>query len=448
MTPSPILLIEDTTSLRTIYEGALRQSGYQVETAASGAEARQKMRVHDYQVVLLDIMLPDVDGIELLPEIAEAHPNARIVVITAHGSVHRAVEAMRSGAFDFLTKPIDNQTLLDIVMNARADARQAERLSTEPLGGLIGSSQAMRDIYKRVRNVAKSMACVFITGETGTGKQMCAQAIHALSPQSEGPFVPVNCAAMSTEALERELTGLSGPTNTPRAFERAKGGTLFLNEVSELAPHLQAGLLTLLQSPTESGTAASMRVRSARVICACSKDPTKEMREGRLRSDLYYRLGILPIHLPPLRERSQDVIEVAEALLARIAAGEGRQVPRLSQDVRALFLEHAWPGNLRQLESVLWNQVALNYSPVIRLSSLPDEFLDARDTVSPPPSISKEDAIDALVGKTLSDVERQLIEKTIEAEGGAVSLAAKRLGVSPSTLYRKLEAWGLPTPRR
>lgn len=442
MKSRPILIVEDGTSLGALYGTTLRRSGYDVIVASTLAAARLRLREAIHDVVLLDIHLPDGEGLGLIAEVIGHNPDAKAVVISAHSSVPCAVEAMRAGAFDFLIKPLDDQTLLNAVMNARAESGQAARRSTEPLGGLIGSSEMMRQVYKRVRTIAGSAATVFLTGEAGTGKQLCARAIHALSQRSDGPFVMLNCAAMTHDELEHEIVDRSDVSGLPpRALERADGGTLFLQEVCELSPRLQTALLHLLGCTGDAPEAGDTRHYNTRVICATSRDPLVEMKAGRLHRDLYYRLNVLPLHLPPLRDRGTDVIEIAEALLARLARSEKRPVPSLSPEVRALFIGHRWPGNVRQLKSLLWNQVVLNGGGTITLAALPAEILDGGDATGLP-AISLDCAVGRLVGLTLAEVERHLIEATIAAQGGAITAAARQLGVSPSTLYRKLDAWG------
>ncbi|MGH1330977.1 MAG: sigma-54-dependent transcriptional regulator [Paracoccaceae bacterium] len=455
MNSKPILLIEDTSSLRTVYSSILRQSGYAVETASNMATARAMIAETKHDIVLLDLMLPDGDGMELVGEITEAHARAKVIVITANGSIYRAVEAIRAGAFDFLLKPIEEQHLLNVVMNARSEANQTAALQSAPLGGFIGSSEAMQQVYTQVRAVAGSMATVFISGENGTGKEICAEAIHALSNRSDGPFIPLNCSAIPPGFLESEMFGhLKGAF--PGAIEdkqgaalQADGGTLFLDEICDMDLRLQAMLLRLLQTSCVTPLGASRpQTINTRIICATSRNPLEEVRAGRLRADLYYRLHVLPIHLPPLRERGEDVIEIAEAMLARLASREGRPLPKLSKQVRELFLQHSWPGNIRQVRNVLWNVVVLSDAPVINRAALPSEFFNqmSRDGEGPH-GLSVEAAINALVGEPLGDVERQLIEATIGRLDGSVPLAARQLGVSPSTLYRKLEAWGRPASR-
>jgi len=449
MQKKPLLLVEDTASLRKLYSSVLERSGYEVLAVATLADARTAMAEAEPDVVLLDLMLPDGDGMALVSEAAGALPRCKVIVITANGSIHRAVEAMRAGAFDLLPKPVESQHLLNVVMNALSEARMDRAEPARPPLGFIGSSPAMHAVFKRVRKVAGSMAPVLVTGESGTGKQICAEAIHELSSRADGPFVTVNCASVSAEMLEPEIFGSDGAEPGLGAVLQAEGGTLFLDEFCDMDQRLQGLLLKLLQNsafvPPGSNVA---RMTNTRVICATSRDPLTEVRAGRLRADLYYRLHVLPIHLPPLRERGGDVIEIAEALLEKICAREGRDVPRLAEDVRALFRDHPWPGNVRQLNNVLWSVVVNAPGPVITRAALPDGFAEAAEGLAPGRPVTPDEAVDALAGLTLAEVERRLIERTIALHEGSVPAAARQLGVSPSTIYRKLESWGRPASRR
>lgn len=477
----PILLIEDTSSLQTLYGNILKGAGYDVTITGSLAGARAALAQEPAEIVLLDLALPDGDGMELLAEVLKSAPSTRFIVITANGSVDRVVEAMRAGAFDFLLKPIDEQSLLNTIMNARAEIRRSRSLEDSsktpsgPLGGFIGSSQAMEKVYAHIRSVAGSMASVFITGESGTGKEIAAEAIHALSNRSDGPFVPINCRAIPAGYLESEVFGHAegafpgARSAKPGAAALADGGTLFLDEVCEMDLGMQARFLRFLQTSTvhPMGNSEAKQI-NVRIICATSRDPHEEMRAGRLRADLYYRLHVVPLHLPELRNRGHDVIEIAEAVLQRLSRREGRAFTGLSDEVKELFLRHSWPGNVRQLTNVLWNVVVLGDGPVVTREALPADLLAQIAAAHPAEDIAEapgaaemapqpdgmisagtpQDAVALLVGTPLGEIERMVIEATIAAADGSVPQAARILDVSPSTLYRKLESWGRPARKR
>lgn len=452
----PLLLIEDTPSLQMVYESVLRSAGHEVvsaSTAQDGLTQFQKLRPN---VVLLDLMLPDRSGLELMRDLLELEPDTHVIVVTANGSINRAVEAMRLGAYEFLLKPFNDQRFLHAVETALADASplRADTRKRGPVDTFVGSSPVMTEVYDRIASVGRSMATVFITGESGTGKEICAHAVHSGSNRATGPFVPLNCGAIPADLLESEVFGhLKGSftgaiADKPGAAALADGGTLFLDEICEMDLNLQTKLLRFLQtSSIQPVGAPSARKVNVRIICATNRNPLEEVRKGRFREDLYYRLHVVPIHLPPLRDRDEDVIEIAEQTLARYAAEEGRNFTGLSDDVKALFRRFRWPGNVRQLLNVLRHAVVLNDGPVLTLDMLPLELHHEREVLEETPALAPAGeappivTLDGLVGKTLAEVEQLVIEATITQHGGSVPKAARVLDVSPSTLYRKRETW-------
>jgi len=485
--PDPVLLVEDTPSLSMVYRSALERAGLSVNPVFSAREARASFRAKPSKIVLLDLMLPDGNGLDILGEFHASHPDAKIVVITANGSINRAVEAMRGGAFDFLVKPFDDRRLLSAVENAvksmALDAAEARAgtpsLPEAPEGqGFIGSSPKMRQIYQMIRNIGRSTATVFITGESGTGKEIAAQAIHRQSTRRNGPFVPINCGAIPKDLLESEVFGhLKGSftgaiSDKIGAAAAANGGTLFLDEVCEMDLALQTKLLRFLQtSMIQPVGAVQPRKVDVRIVCATNRDPAAEVRAGRFREDLFYRLHVVPIVLPPLRERGEDVLEIAQHLLARFSREEGKQFRRLSQPVCKALLAYSWPGNVRQLENALRNAVVLNDGVEITLDMLPPViFQPAAPAASDRPlpdaspghaavpkngaradaeprgghdgeTLDMGDRLRSMVGTTLAEMEREFIEVTIRECDGSIPRAARVLDVSPSTLYRKREAW-------
>ena len=456
-----ILLVEDTISLQIVYRSILTSAGHTVAVAGTAAEALAQFRAMRPAVVLLDLVLPDRDGLELMQELLALGPETGVVAITANGSVNRAVQAMRAGAHDFLVKPVDENRLLDAVRNVLAARRlrapglpiaPPDNSSTTDMSGFIGSSASMRRIHGTIASVARSMATVFITGESGTGKELCALAVHANSARAEGPFIALNCGAIPQDLLESEVFGhMKGSftgaiSDKPGAAAAADGGTLFLDEICEMAPALQTKLLRFLQTSTVQPVGATRpRKVNVRIVCATNRDPLDAVRRGQFREDLYYRLYVVPIHMPPLRERGEDVIEIAEAALARFAEEEGRSFDGLSGEVRALLRRLPWPGNVRQLLNVIRNVVVLNPGGLVTPEMLPPGLTMAEPTAPPaafgPPPATAAPLLDGLVGLTLAEAERKLIEATLERHGGSVPKAARVLDVSPSTLYRKIEAW-------
>ncbi len=458
-----LLLIEDTASLQMVYRSVLASAGYKVSVAGSAADGLAQFRTLQPAVVLLDLILPDGDGLMLMQDMLSQRPETCVIAITANGSVNRAVEAMRAGAHDFLVKPFDENRFLGAVQNALAERvprkapsatalAVAERAVLQDGSSFIGSSETMQKIHGTIASVARSMATVFITGESGTGKELCALAVHANSARAAGPFIALNCGAIPQDLLESEVFGhMKGSftgaiSDKPGAAAAADGGTLFLDEICEMAPALQTKLLRFLQTSTVQPVGATRpRKVNVRIVCATNRDPLDAVRRGQFREDLYYRLFVVPVHMPPLRERGEDVIEIAEAALFRFAEEEGRSFHGLDPAVRSLLPRLPWPGNVRQLLNVIRNVVVLNAGGWVTLDMLPPGLdvplgRDPLETHAPPPGLEGP-SVDALLGLTLAEAERRVIEATLDRFGGSVPKAARVLDVSPSTLYRKIEAW-------
>ena len=474
-----ILLVEDTPSLALLYSQVLSRAGHKVATAMTLADARAHMVTGRPQVVLLDLQLPDGDGLDLLDELQHRRSGERVIVITANGSINRAVEAMRAGAFDFLVKPFDENRLLSAVQNAASTTAlvsdEAETADTVEAGleGFIGRSPAMQDIYRMVRSIGHSTATVFITGESGTGKDVCARAIHAVSARRNRPFVPLNCAAIPRDLLESEVFGhLKGAftgalSDKPGAAAVANGGTLFLDEICEMDLSLQTKLLRFLQTSTIQPVGAAKAISvDVRIVCATNRDPAEEVRQGRFREDLFYRLHVVPIHMPPLRGRGEDILDIARSSLAEFAAEEQKAFTGFDAETLRILASRPWPGNVRQLLNVIRNVVVLHDGTLVTRSMLPPEVALAPATEPPVPlpmagrqtrdqsflhlvdtPPEGERPIDSLVGNSLAVVERALIEATIERCGGSIPRAARMLELSPSTIYRKLEGWQVPVRR-
>lgn len=458
---SSILLIEDTASLQMLYRSVLNKAGHIVHSASSGAEARDLIVDAKPDLVLLDLVLPDEDGLELMRLFLADHPGLRVIVMTAHGSISRAVETMRAGAHEFLVKPFDEVRLLAAIANALGHeapkprpARPAPRPNPEPAkapsGDFIGSSVKMAEVHATIAAVATSMATVFITGESGTGKELCAVAVHGKSPRSKGPFIALNCGAIPQDLLESEVFGhMKGSftgaiSDKPGAAQAADGGTLFLDEVCEMPPALQTKLLRFLQTSTITPVGATRpRSVNVRIICATNRDPAEEVRRGHFREDLFYRLFVLPIHMPPLRERQDDVVEIAAAALDRFGIEEGKQFEGLAPDVKEIFRLLPWPGNVRQVLNVIRNVVVLNQGGMVSADMLPNILqVEIANTAALVPSAKLDSTeMDDLIGRPLAEIERMVIEATLDKHNGSVPKAARMLELSPSTLYRKIEGW-------
>lgn len=451
-----ILLIEDTVPLAKLYIEFLRADAHEVVHCTRGREALDAAAASPLDAVILDLKLPDMDGLEVLQALHARDPSVSVVIITAHGSIDLAVEAMKLGAFDFIVKPFNADRLNLTLRNAlerRTLARMVEGyrkdLDRGRFHGFIGSSPEMQAVYRTIESVAASRANVFITGESGTGKEVAAQAIHRASPRRDRAFIALNCAAIPKELLESEIfghvkgafTGAAG--DRPGAALLADGGTLFLDEICEMPVELQSKLLRFVQTGTVSPVGSGREERvDVRFVAATNRDPLAEVQAGRFREDLYYRLHVIPLALPPLRDRGDDVIEIARSLLIDYAREEGKSLVAFAPEVEARLRAHDWPGNVRQLQNVLRNVVVLNDGPQVVLEMLPP--LTGAGGIGMDAGAGNpaggEPAEDGAV-LPLWQVEKEMILKALRLSGDDVPRAALMLEISPSTIYRKLQQW-------
>ncbi len=460
-----VLIVEDSDTIAVLYEQYLADEPVQALVATTGREALELLEKHAPPVVLLDLKLPDMSGMEILEWISRNGIPASVVVMTGHGSVNAAVEAMRFGAFDFIEKPCEAERLRVTVRNAleKQQLRSVvdsirDNFQRDRYHGFIGASLPMQAVYRIIEAAAPSKATIFITGESGTGKEVCAEAIHLQSPRNDQAFVPINCGAIPRDLMESEIFGHTKGAFTGAVSERqgaatrASGGTLFLDEIGEMDMDLQAKLLRFIQTGTFQKVGGN-KIESVdvRFICATNRDPLEMVREGRFREDLYYRLHVIPIHLPPLRERDADILAIANFLLQEAAKEEGRDFIRFSEEVEQVFMDYDWPGNVRQLQNVVRNVVILNRGDVVTPDMLPpplDQEL-VNTTASRVPRVdvaAQSEAAADPVNHTVQilplwRVERDTIEAAIAACGGNIPQAAGLLEVSPSTIYRKRAGW-------
>ncbi|EGU38875.1 LuxO repressor protein [Vibrio ichthyoenteri ATCC 700023] len=442
-------MVEDTASVAALYRSYLTPLGIDINIVGTGRDAIESLEFRTPDLILLDLRLPDMTGMDVLQAVKLQNPDVPVIFMTAHGSIDTAVEAMRLGAQDFLIKPCEADRLRVTVNNA---IRKASKLRTEAgtnqgYQGFIGSSHTMQAVYRTIDSAATSKASIFITGESGTGKEVCAEALHATSNRGDKPFIAINCAAIPKDLIESELFGhvkgafTGAATDREGAAELADGGTLFLDELCEMDLDLQTKLLRFIQTGTFQKVGSSkMKSVDVRFVCATNRDPWKEVQEGRFREDLYYRLYVIPLHLPPLRERGEDVIEIAYSLLGFMSKEEGKDFVRLSPEVVDRFVRYEWPGNVRQLQNVLRNVVVLNNGREIRLDMLPPPLNQPYDGA--PRSVAEEkDTLSVHDIFPLWLTEKNAIKLAIKACEGNIPKAAGYLDVSPSTLYRKLQGW-------
>ncbi|MBE2275249.1 MAG: sigma-54-dependent Fis family transcriptional regulator [Rhodobacteraceae bacterium] len=443
------LLIGPAAALPAGLRVQLRDEGLALHLAADGAEGLRLFHATLPAVVALDLALPDRDALALLAEFLALRPGTRILALAPAAATERAVAAMRAGAADVLMLPLPPRRLAETLRDEAAGpalrprARQSGE-TTDP-STFIGSSPQMAAIHRTIASVARSMATVFITGESGTGKELAALAVHAQSGRAAGPFIALNCGAIPPDLLESEVFGhvkgsfTGAIADKPGAAVAADGGTLFLDEICEMAPALQTKLLRFLQTSTVQPVGATRpRKVDVRIVCATNRDPVAAVTAGQFREDLFYRLYVVPLHLPPLRTRGRDVIEIAEAALLRFAEEENKRFEGLAPETVAHLLAQDWPGNVRQVLNVIRNVVVLHHGGEVTPDMLPAS-LPARSPAEPPHA-----PIDSrFAGLTLAQLERQAIEAALARHAGSVPRAARELDVSPSTLYRKLDAWGL-----
>jgi len=469
-------LVDDDRVARVPLRDDIREAGYEVDEAGSAEEALDLLRRNPYDVVVTDLRMPGMDGIELLERVKAQRPDAEVIVITAYGTVQTAVRAMKLGAYEYLTKPFDNEELLLLLERIRKvrevmaeNLRLRRRLEEKyRLEDMVGKSHSMQEVFRLIRTVAPSDSTVLLQGETGTGKELAAYAIHELSHRRNGPFVKVSCAALSRELLESELFGhvkgafTSAVRDKPGKFELADGGTIFLDEVDDIPLELQVKLLRVLQEREfeRVGGTRTLKV-DVRVIAATKVDLLERVRRGLFRKDLYYRLNVVPIRLPPLRERREDIPLLVEHFLKHFGA-EGKIT--ISPEAMKLLMDYDWPGNVRELENLIERLVVVGAGPQVRPEDLPPEVRTPVRTGERGPSLEEvlrrqkelEEMIRMLRAGTMeleigtasfeeivAAKERELIQEALRRTGGNKTKAAELLRMKLSTMRDKMRKLGL-----
>lgn len=451
--PFGVLIVDDEPNIRSGLARGLTGDADHVETAGSASEALGKLEATDYALVIVDVRLNcEMTGIELLQKILHAHPQTAVIVITAHGTVETAVEAMRAGAFDFVLKPLDLNLVRRQVRRAREhfDLRMENQwlrnrlVDSGEMSEIVAGGTAMQDVFRQIRQVAATEATVMIHGESGTGKELIARAIHELSDRSSGPFIAVNLGALPETLLESELFGhekgsFSGATRQkPGCFEQASSGTLFLDEVTEMSSKSQVDLLRVLETRGFTRVGGEQLLHSdARVLSATNRPVQDLIDDGTFREDLYYRLNVIPIELPPLRGRREDIPLLVEHFLEHFCSRHRREMKRLSPEAMQTMIQAAWPGNVRQLRNVIERMVITAAGEVIHEHELPPELRKSVSAVSSasPSVIPLAEAVEAC--------ERRAITLALEASGMHREKTAKTLGISVRTLHYKMGRFGL-----
>jgi DNA-binding NtrC family response regulator len=453
MSQEKVLIVEDEANERTGLAELVSSWGYAAETARDGQEGHEKVVAWSPNIVITDLKMPRLSGLELLERIANDGQTMAVIVVTAQGSIDSAVQAMRIGAYDYITKPIDTSRLRTILQNASAllgarvelEATRRKLRDSGSLGSLIGASKKMQEIFRLIEMVSPSTASVLITGASGTGKELVARTIHDLSPRRPKPFVAINCAAIPETLIESEIFGHEKGAFTGAlerrtgCFELAEGGTLLLDEIGEMPIATQAKLLRVLEDRKlrRLGSKTETTV-DVRVLAATNKVPEEAVSRGELRNDLYYRLNVFNIQMPTLREHREDIPDLVQALLADMSAKHGRRVATVSEAVLNALRNYTWPGNVRELRNTLERAVIVCEGPVIETKHLPPGFGHA------PVRLSEDDAdsIRVGVGTTVGEAERLLILKTLESTNNNKTRAAEILGISLKTLHNKLKEYG------
>jgi DNA-binding NtrC family response regulator len=442
-----ILVVDDDLEMRALVKDVLEEQGHCVAVAESGRDALKQLSEGPFGVVLTDLRMQGMQGLQLLTAVKETYPDVNVILMTAFGSVETAIEAMKQGAYDYLIKPVKNDELIRIANRAvrEADLRlEVHRLRREVLKEysfhqILGKSKPMRDVFDLIRRVADSLTNVLITGESGTGKELVAKAIHYNSDRRDAPFVPVNCAAIPDLLLESELFGhIKGAFTDAKAdkrglFEEAQKGTLFLDELSELPLMLQAKLLRAIQEREirRVGATRSMPV-DVRIIAATNVNLAEAVKAKQFREDLYYRLNVIEVHLPPLRERKEDIPLLVEAFLRRCGETGRKGIKGMTESALALLIDYQWPGNVRELENVIERAVTLTLQDKIVPEDLPPTIQGLR---------GDRHVIDEAAERTrsLGEVEQDYILRIMDKTGGNKYQAAQILGIDRKTLYRKLD---------
>jgi two-component system response regulator HydG len=454
--PIKVLVIDDDAAHADAVADSLARVGYDCTAATTGAEGIAMLDRDAYEVIVTDLRMKDASGMDVLAAARERLPDAEVIVVTGHGTVQSAVEAMQRGAFNYLLKPLDLKQLRAVVDNAarnqhlrRANAELNRRLD-EKFGfeGIIGNSPPMQELLDRLRRIAPTDATVLIQGETGTGKELVAQAIHQNSPRKSRPFVGLNCAALSENILESELFGhIRGAFTDASAdrigtFEYANGGTLFLDEVGDMPLPTQIKLLRVLESGeiTRVGSNEPIKV-NVRILSATNRDLEDAIKAGTFREDLYHRLKVLTVTLPRLADRVQDIPLLIEHFIQLHAARHHKKVRSITTTARRRLMAYNWPGNVRQLKNAIESMVVVDVDEVLDVDDLPPEFSGGPG--EPLPAAASGDGLGDLVGQPLSELEKLFIAETLKATGGNREEAAGMLGIGERTLYRKIKEYGL-----
>ncbi len=447
-----VLVVDDEKNITFVIQAMLQKQGFEVVPLNDPVEAVSLIDSEDFDLVITDLYMPGMTGMQLLEHCRKKHARLPVVIITAFGTVEAAVSALKQGAFDFITKPFDQTELVNVVKKAVATSFQRQKEPTEPsasapqISSIVGTSAEMQEIFKVIGKIAGSPSTVLLRGESGTGKELVAYEIHRLSQRASKPFIKINCAAIPATLIESELFGYEKGAFTgavgskPGRFELAHEGTLFLDEVAEMPLEMQVKLLRVLQQQEFERVGGLHTIKvDVRIITATNKDLEAEVKAGRFREDLFYRLNVVPIHLPPLRERRDDIDLLVKFFLAQFNEKLGKGILGVSPDTMQALRSYSWPGNIRQLENALERMVLMADGPMLETGDLPDELAAATGHAFDETTAGFKE----IVRRKTQNLERDLIEKALEETGGNVTRAAEKLGLSRKGLQLKIKELGL-----
>ncbi len=459
MIPPKVLVVEDDASMGFFLCEAMNKEGYQASLVPNGEEALSRLRRDEFDLVILDLKLPRMSGMDVLTNIKRTHPDATVIIVTAHGSESVALEALRKGAYDYFSKPFEIDEMRIVIRRALEKARLQQEVrelrerveGKKGLQNIVGKSKALQGVFEVIQTVVDNDVTVLITGESGTGKELIAEAIHYNSPRRASPLVKLSCVAIPETLLESELFGyekgaFTGATKRKLGkFELADGGTLFLDEIGDMSLATQSKLLRVLQDKEFDRVGGVEPVRvDVRIVAATHRDLTQSVRDGKFREDLFFRLNVIPIRIPPLRERREDIPLLIEHFLRIFQARYHKKIDRISEGATDRMVNYAWPGNVRELENVLQRAVVLSRDSVIQEWDLPSEIQGQKGEAFPRTfHLDDERSLGEQMKRLIIDVEKRLILEALDRAKGKREEAARLLNLSIKTLYNKMKRYGL-----
>ncbi|HBQ21286.1 MAG: Fis family transcriptional regulator [Deltaproteobacteria bacterium GWA2_38_16] len=455
---SKILIVDDEANIRKVLKALLEQEHYTVHEARDGIEALALLKKEEIHTIITDLRMPNLDGMGLLKSVSKSYPDIPVIIITAHESVDSAVSALKLGALDYISKPFDKLEMMDVVKKAITVFHSKSKAPTdkEIHSELVNHSPQMKEVLNIIKKVADSPSTILITGESGTGKELAARALHENSSRSQKPFITINCSAIPATLIESELFGYEKGAFTgavsakPGRFELADQGTLFLDEIAEIPLELQAKLLRVLQENEieRVGSVKTLKI-DIRLITATNKDLLEEVKKGTFREDLYYRLNVVPIYLPPLRERKEDFPHLVDFFIQKYNKKLGKNIRSIDKNAMDILMQYKWPGNIRELQHVIERMILLSEKDILTTENLPSEMSQLSTIMTPsirPEDFAAQGSFKDIVKETTQKIEKNLIVKALEDTHGNVTKAAKILGISRKSLQNKMKEYQLRDP--